>query len=207
MIPPILIRTVPEHTTPEVEGYWDSAMVLHPGWAFITYRDPLDSYLFPITSPYWGRCQSGAQLAGLVRLEALHRLGGVYVDSDVQLFRPLDPLRSLGCFAAWEDDNVVPDAVMGATPGHPAIRACIDLALERIQSTSTDWRTGNGAWSTGPGVTTTVLPTFDGVTLLGPESFFPVHYTEKDQLAGFDPADHPEAYGLHHWHGSWLPEA
>jgi mannosyltransferase OCH1-like enzyme len=207
MIPTVLIRTVPAETSPEVEGYWSGAQALHAGWSFVTYRDPLDPALFPLTSPFWGRCGSGAQLAGLVRLEALWRLGGIYLDSDVQVFRSLDPLRSLGCFAAWEDDDTLPDAVLGATPHHPAIRACIDLALERIQSTSTDWRTGNGAWSTGPGVTTTVLPFFDGVTCLGRESFYGVHYTEKHRLSDFDPDAHPEAYGLHQWHGSWLPEA
>lgn len=207
MIPRTLIRTVPAESSDEVERYWARACELHLEWEHVTYRDPIDPTAFPLTSPDWPRCSSGAQLAGLVRLEALWNHGGVYLDSDVQLFRSLEPLLTLDCFAAWEDDHTVPDAVLGARSQHPTIRACIDLALERLHSTSTDWRTGPGAWSTGPGVTTTVLPSADGVTLLGSESFFGVHYSEKHRLSDFDPAQHPEAYGLHQWHGSWLTEA
>jgi mannosyltransferase OCH1-like enzyme len=196
-----LVRTVPEQTPLQVEQWWAHARSLHPDWDCVTLRDPLDPAEFPFTGDYWRHCHNGAQLAGLIRLETIYRHGGLYIDSDVELFRPLDPLRSLDCFAAWEDENVVPDAVFGATPQHPAILECLDLALCRLMSTVTDWRTGNGAWSTGPGVFTTVLPQADGVTLFGPEAFYVPHYTQKDRLG--DPP-HPDAYGRHHWHGSWL---
>jgi mannosyltransferase OCH1-like enzyme len=204
MIPPRLVRTVPEVTTAEVERFWDEAQQLHPDWECVTHRDPIDPAHFPRTAPHWPYCKSGAQLAGLVRLETLWLHGGIYIDSDIELFRPLDPLLTLACFAAWEDENTVPDAVMGATRHHPAILACLVLAIRRLHGLSTDWSTGNGAWSTGPGVTTTILPFADGVTLLGPESFFGVHYSEKQNLGEFDPGQHPDAYGLHHWHASWL---
>lgn len=202
MIPARLIRTVPEHTGADVERWWTEACKLHPGWDHLTLRDPLDRAQFPLTGEHWPLCVSGAQLAGLVRLEALHRYGGIYIDSDVQLFRSLEPLRTLSCFAAWEDERVVPDAVIGAEARHPAIRSCITLALERISSGSMDWRIGDGAWATGPGVTTTILPHADGVVLLGPESFYPVHYSEKHKLDGHEPAE--QTYGMHHWFGSWL---
>jgi hypothetical protein len=83
MIPRRLIRTVPEQTVDEVEGFWSRVVELHPGWEHVTYRDPIDAALFPVTSPLWGRCRSGAQRAGLIRLEALARVGGIYLDSDV----------------------------------------------------------------------------------------------------------------------------
>lgn len=204
MLPKRLIRTVPETTSPEVDAYWAHACELHPDWEHVSYQDPIDPQHFPRTAKHWPYCKSGAQLAGLVRLEAVWLHGGVYIDSDVELFRALDPLLTLDCFAAWEDDVTVPDAVLGARRHHPAILSCLVLAIRRLHNMSTDWRTGDGAWSTGPGVTTTILPTADGVTLLGPESFFGVHYTQKDQLARFDPAVHPDAYGLHHWAASWL---
>lgn len=206
MIPARLIRTVPADTSADVERYWQSALGLHRHWSAVTFRDPIDPDLFPLTGPYWHRCTTGAQLAGLVRLEALWGLGGIYIDSDVELVRPLDALLTLDCFAAWEDARTVPDAVIGARRRHPAIRACIDLALARLTSGSSDWRTGDGAWATGPGVTTTVLPFADGVTLFGPEAFYPVHYTAKDRLDSFDPTDHPDTFGIHRWHGSWLEE-
>jgi len=199
MIPPTLHRVVPEHTTAQVEEWWSEFGRLHPGWELRTWRDPLDPDEWE-TGDLFGRCTSGAQLAGLVRLEVLWRHGGIYVDSDVEPYRPLHPLLSLDGFAAWEDANCVPDAVMGFCAGHPAVREMLGLARQRICSQSTDWRTGSGAWATGPGVTTTVLPDRPDVLLLPPGSFYEVHYSQKDKLG-----QKPKPYELarHHWAHSW----
>lgn len=202
MIPRRIIRSVPTETSDQVEQFWKIATELHPDWEMVTYRDPIDPDLFPITSPVWPLAKTGAQLAGLVRIEALWHAGGVWLDSDVEMFKPLTPLLHCSAFAGWEDPNTVPDAVLGAEPGHPGIEACLDEAIRRIQTTNADWRIGNGAWSTGPGVTTLVLPTFDDVLLLPPGSFYPVHYSEKHELAHHQPA--PWTFGLHHWAASWL---
>jgi mannosyltransferase OCH1-like enzyme len=205
MIPKVIHRSVPEVTSGEVENLWAGVVDLHPGWECVTWRDPLDPTMFPLTSPSWPLCQSGAQLAGLVRLELLLTVGGVWLDSDVEMFRPLDPLVGVEMFAGWEDPGVVPDAVLGARPDHPAVRECLRLALERLHSPSQDWRSGNGAWSTGPGVTTQVLPGRSDVLLLPPGSFYPVHYSDKGRARWSRVASaHPWAFGAHRWHASWL---
>lgn len=206
MIPRRLIRTVPAGTPAEVESFWAKACDLHPGWEHVTLRDPIDPAGFPVTAPHWDRCTSGAQFAGLIRLEALWHGGGIYIDADIDPFRPLDPLLGCQMFACWEDENTVPDAVLGAIPRHPAVGACLELAIERLCSDSDDWRTGNGAWATGPGVTTTVLPGRRDVLLLPPGSFFPVHYSQK-AIVDWDgvETDHPWAFAAHRWHASWVP--
>lgn len=202
MIPTRLVRCVPKHTTDEVERFWDGAQELHKGWEMTTLRDPIDPEFFPITAPHWDRCSSGAQLAGLVRLENLWHHGGIYLDSDVECYRPLTPLLGVKAFAAWEDANVVPDAVIGAERHHPAIKDCLDLAIKRINSTDESWQTGRGAWSTGPGVTTAVFPDRGDVLLLPPGAFYNVHYSEKNLLVEHKP--NPWEFVSHKWHASWL---
>lgn len=206
MIPPRLIRTIPEHVTDEVERFWEKACELHPDWQHVTYREPIEPAWFPITGHLFAACQSGAQKAGLIRLEVLLNGGGVYIDSDVELYRPLDCLLSLGGFAAWEDPEVVPDAVLAAEPEHPAIRECLRLAVERFGSGSGDWRTGSGAWATGPGVTTTVLPNRDDFAVLPPGTFYPYHYTERERRHWDHKGTQPWSFGAHHWHASWLAD-
>ena len=205
MIPARLIRTVAEHTDDATEALWAKACDLHPGWEHVTYRDPINPEWFPLTSKYWGRCKNGAQLAGLIRLEALLHAGGIYIDSDVDLVRPLTPLRPLSAFACYEDPGVIPDAVLGAEAGHDAIQACLRLALDRLASASTDWRTGNDPWATGPGVTTTVFPGRDDVLLLPPAAFYPVHYAPRDTLGHRLDTYRPEpwVFGVHRWAWSW----
>lgn len=192
-IPKIIHRTVPEVTTAEVEGWWERWQDLHPHWMCLTWRDPLDPADFPLTSAAWHRCTSGAQRAGLIRLELLLTHAGIYVDSDVEPIRRLDPLLHLEGFSAWESPTVTPDAVMGARAGHPAVRRCLDLALERIEQ---------GAWVSGPGVTTEVLPGRDDWLLLPPASFYPYYFNEPER-ADDDFAALPWVMGVHRWHGSW----
>jgi hypothetical protein len=83
-IPRILHRTIPERVDRKVDDWWEHWRQLHPGWELMTHRDPLDPNDWPETGDLWEQCQSGAQKAGLIRLEALWRWGGVYVDSDVE---------------------------------------------------------------------------------------------------------------------------
>jgi mannosyltransferase OCH1-like enzyme len=202
MIPKRLVRTVPAVTSDEVEGWWEGACKAHPDWDHVTWRDPIDPLRFPITAKHWKSCTSGAQLAGLIRLEDLWHSGGIYLDSDVQVYRSFEPLRFFPMFAGWEDPGVVPDAILGAVQQHPAIELCLHEALRRLGSKNPDWRSGAGAWSTGPGVTTSILPGRCDVLLLPPAAFYPVHYTDKQQTRRHEPA--PYSFAIHHWNASWL---
>lgn len=200
MIPRVLHRTVPTETTAEVEAWWDRFQAMHPGWQFRTYRDPIDPALFPRTSPLWARCENGAQKAGLIRLEALVTHGGVYVDSDVEPFRPFDPLLGTQAFCAWEDESTIPDAVLGARAHHPAFEQMLDEAIDAV-------RRKRGAWESGPGVTTRNLPGRNDVLCLPPGAFYPYHYLAKSQRTQVTPESMPWVFCVHHWHGSWLSEA
>lgn len=202
-IPRILHRVVPEKPVREAEYWWLRFQKLHPDWILLTHRDPLPPAEWPETSPYWSKVANGAQLADLVRLEALLRHGGIYVDQDVEPYRALDPLLSTSAFAAWEDDRTVPNAVLGAVPGHPAIRLCLELALSRLGDPSP-----RGIWLAGPGVTTEVLVGRDDVLLLPPESFYAVHYRDpnRERLMKTAGRNRPWAFALHHYWGSWLPK-
>lgn len=197
-IPRIMHRTVPAETADEVEVFWRRAQALHPGWAFRTYREPVDPASFPLTSDLWGRCQNGAQKAGLIRLEALYTHGGVYLDSDVEPFRSLEPLLHLPAFAAWEDETTVPDAVLGAKAGHPAFEAMISKARTAIEG-------GADAWLSGPGVTTETLPGRRDVLVLPPGSFYPHHYLEK--AAAGERTSNPWVFVEHKWRHSWGSDA
>lgn len=203
MIPARLIRTIPEHRSDEAETFWAKACDLHPTWDHVTYQDPIDPAWFPLTSHLWPLAASGAQLAGLIRLEALWHGGGFYLDSDLELFRPLDSLRTCTAVGTWEDAATVPDWFLAAEPNHPAVGVCLELAKARIADRSnTAWATGCGAWATGPGVTTSVLPGRHDVLLLPPQVLAPYHYTELDREA--EPHDaHPYCLGAHRWRHSW----
>jgi hypothetical protein len=70
-IPKLIHRTVPAERSPEVDEYWAAFAEMNPGWELRSWEEPLNPEDFPITSPLWALCDSGAQKAGLIRLELL----------------------------------------------------------------------------------------------------------------------------------------
>ena len=197
MIPRRLVRTIPATTSSDTEKLWDIACRLHPMWDHVTWRDPIPESAFPLTSPYWHECETGAQLADLVRAEDLLHNGGWYIDSDMWMLKPLDSLCALEGVVAYEDRLHIPNAVLGFRPGHPAIKKVVELAIQRRYE---------GTWNAGVGVTTEVFAGRTDITILPPGSFYPVHWKEahRGRVSWRQAAtDNPWAFGIHKYVASW----
>lgn len=199
MIPRRLVRTVPEHPTAEMDARWRKACELHPDWEHIDLRDPVNRANFPIASHLWDTCDSGSQKSDLIRAEELFHRGGVYIDSDVDCYRPFDSLLGLAGFAAYEDIDHICTAVIGFEAGHPAVG---ELLTEGVR------RHDQGAWKAAIGVASEIWPGRADMALLPPGSFFPVHYHARweDRMPPrwVIRKENPWAYCAHLWDGSWL---
>ena len=73
--------------------------------------------------------------ADFVRLYAVYRHGGVYLDTDMKILRPLDPLLQHRAFIGREhgihhadgrSEQFVTSHCFGAEAGHPFIKRCLD---------------------------------------------------------------------------------
>lgn len=194
-IPKRLIRTAPDTTTPDMDWLWQTARTLHPSWEHVDLRNSVNPTAFPLTSPYWRDCQTGAQWADLARFEALWWRGGVYIDSDVEVLKPFDPLLGLDAFAAYEDTDHVCIAVMGFTPNHPILKTVIELAIQRRHLDT--WQAGMGAFHDA-------ITGRSDITLFPPGMFYPWSWRDNE------PADwrtqNPWSYTAHYWSKSWLLE-
>jgi mannosyltransferase OCH1-like enzyme len=192
VIPKRLVRTVPEHTTDQVEGWWAQAIGLHPDWEHVTWREPVYPEFFPLTGHLFDSCESGAQKADLIRAEDLWWRGGIYLDSDVEVFKALDPFLGLSGCAGWEDAEHICNAVMAFEAAHPALEQVLKLAIQRHSE---------GTWAAGVGVFTEVMATRDDVLLLPPGTWFPYHYKQRRPVNVREM--NPWAYTAHHWSHSW----
>ena len=74
----------------------------------------------------------------VVRLYALYTEGGIYMDTDVEVYKPLDEFLTEEGFSGFEDINYPVCATMGAEKGNPVIGLmlnyynCIDFKLYDI---------------------------------------------------------------------------
>lgn len=149
------------------------------------------------------------RVANYARMRALLDHGGIYLDHDIELLKPLDGLLDNRCFAGFqtlkpEVPDLVNNAVVGAEPGHPFIRSVL-AALEAM-----DGRV-NVASGSGPGLVSRLLrergltkpsseiQQIDGVTLYPPRYFYPYEWTET-----FDPqCVTPDTVAIHRWAHLW----
>jgi mannosyltransferase OCH1-like enzyme len=130
-----------------------------------------------------------AERADILRLELLHRLGGVYVDADMESLQPIDPLLDgVSCFLGALDSGRVSNAVIGAVPGHPLLARAIAELRPRTTFGPVD-REG-----TGPLLIERLRHEFSDVTVFEPEVFFA---TEREQAQ----------YAFHLSARSWKDEA
>lgn len=149
------------------------------------------------------------RVANYVRHATLHRLGGIYLDHDVELRKSLDAFLGDGMFAGFQtmdaqETDLVNVAVLGAEAGHPLLRRTLDA----LDSRSGAAEVGSG---TGPRLFTSVLRSlgplrpqeqpvlFHGARLYPPRYFYPYEWDED-----FDPACvTPDTVAIHRWAATW----
>jgi hypothetical protein len=197
MIPKILHRTLPAVPRDDVAELWATVVRHTPGWDRRTYQSPRDPADWPLVGHLLPLCRDRAEDSDLVRLEALWTHGGVYVDSDVELTRPLDWVLNLDCVIGWESDEWFGTAFMAAAPQHPAIGLLLEVFTAHVGS--------QGERSTLPKIATKTWRDRQDVTVLPRKAVYP--YSWLDVGTGIDMLDwaaDPDVLAIHRWHGSWV---
>ena len=72
-----------------------------------------------------------AFVSDVARLWALYKYGGIYMDTDVIVYKPLDKFLSHHFFSGFEQPNYPITATMGAVQGSPLIKEMLDQYIDR----------------------------------------------------------------------------
>lgn len=135
------------------------------------------------------KCVNWASVSNVVRLHAINRHGGFWLDSDVQVLKPLTPLLIHDATAAFqtESDQRLCNAVFSAKPGHPWIRWQI-ANQERMMNADA----ANGVY------VMTDAPR-RGLTIVWTHYYYPFGF-ENPPKERIPPSS---SFTDHHWDGSW----
>lgn len=142
------------------------------------------------------------------RADLLRRYGGVYMDLDVEMLRPIDDLIYNDAYMSFESLNRIEcGSGMGAKPGHPVIEEICE-SYERRPYLKAD-----GSWdnSTCPVRYTKVIEKHGLIKNGGFQSVEDITIYPFESLTGksFDTGivyNTELSYTLHHHNGSWIPD-
>ena len=106
----------------------DSWHRTNPDYEIVELNDDNPSHCFPpkfVKEAY--EQKKWAYVADYYKLLYLHYHGGICLDADVELTKPLDRFLEHSYFTGQEINNeLFVTAVMGAKPGHPLVRLFLD---------------------------------------------------------------------------------
>jgi mannosyltransferase OCH1-like enzyme len=178
----------PEPLPAEYAAYGETWAAHHPGWELRLWtEDNLPDRLRP---EVYERLRAPAERANLLRLELLSRQGGVYMDTDFECLRSIEPLiEDAEVFITLAKAERVNNALMGSVPGHAAIAE----ALAQVRPVEFF---GHDKAATGTRLLDGILIGRPGVTLLDAELFYPATEEQRQR-----------AYAVHHKARSWKDAA
>jgi len=142
-----------------------------------------------------------AFLSDYARLDVLYENGGFYLDTDMEILKPLDRFLVHELFLGFESSSHINASIIGCTKQHWVIKEC----LKEYESMA--------EYETIPKVITRVLQrhlTLDkqminenGIAIYPAEYFYPLPFDKK-----FSPSMLTEnSYGIHWWNYSWASPA
>lgn len=148
-----------------------------------------------------------AFVSDVARLYALVTCGGIYMDTDVELLKPIDDLLEYEALSGFESEERIPTGLMACRKGFPLFselladydnRHFVDVDGNYDLTTNveviTDICLKNGL------VLNNQMQTVKGFTLFPAEYFCPKDYaTGKLNIT-------ENTYSIHHFDGSWLSE-
>ncbi len=130
----------------------------------------------------------------VARLEILYEHGGVYIDTDFEVVRPIGGLlEGIRAFAAWEiQDEVLNNAIIGCEPHNPFVQRLI----EHLPASVLSGRSVRPSKISGPHYLTAQYRGHEAELTVFPECWF---YPYRCNELGRANERFPDAYAIHHW--------
>ena len=114
------------------EEWWLGFKKLHPDYSFMTITSEVGFQMSKeLENIYW-KLGSYSSQSNVLRLLALYKFGGIYMDTDMKPLKPFDHLLEENTpFIGMRSTKSFATGVIGAPKKHPAVKHLIDKLPER----------------------------------------------------------------------------
>lgn len=148
-----------------------------------------------------------AFVSDYVRLYALYHYGGIYLDSDVEVIKPIDEFLEYRAFLGYEKTDLLQTGVMAAEKEHPLIKVLLDEYKDKkfILDNNKLNMVPNPEVITKKAIDQYGLaPNGQYQVLRDDIHIYPIHYfCAKDWYTGEVTANE-QTFMIHHFSGSWF---
>ena len=152
---------------------------------------------------YHYKKRNWAFVSDYVRLYAIYKHGGIYLDVDFEILKKIDELRDNSCFLGYELPKRVTNGICGGEKGHYFFWEAMQFMENRHQK--------HQAIMTSPEVCTKVYSSLvdknraSDIKIYSQEYFYPYNPFDQDLEKHFLLADYitNNTFAIHHWGHSW----
>lgn len=148
-----------------------------------------------------------AFVSDYVRVHVLYKFGGIYLDTDVEVFKPFDALLYHDSFWGFEQENYIATSTIGAAKENQLIKMFLDLYKEK------KFLNEDGSYDdlTNVAIITEMLKNRGLIMngeyqeIEGEGAFYPQTYFSPYDYINCRKFITKNTYAVHHFYKSWLP--
>ena len=134
-----------------------------------------------------------------IRIYLLYKYGGIYLDTDVEVYKSFDNLLDNKMFVGFEQPHYFGNATIGAEAGHEYLKEILDEYNKKEFIIKNNW----WEYETGPMIMTDVLSKYVNRDSMKYQETNKLTVYEKKYFVNHDKLDN-EVYCKHYMLGSWL---
>lgn len=199
----------PGEYSPEIRMCLESWKKFCPGWEIKLWNENNSPMDIPWVRDAY-KHQKYAFVADYVRFWALYHEGGVYLDTDMLLVKPLDAFLEHSVFLGREDAYNASMGIIGSVKESGFCHMCLAFYDSTVFNLASI-----------PIITRLITPQLfrygfmeedttqhlsNGVVVYKSECFYPIHYSTQFELSEIGSFIKPDTYGVHLWNRSWKDE-
>lgn len=154
--------------------------------------------------------QKYAFVADYMRFYALYHEGGVYMDTDMLLVKPIDEFLTDKCFLGREDEQQASMGIIGTEKGSFFAKMCLDL-----------YNSTTFSLAKPQVITSFITPLLiqygfeekdetqclsNGIMIYKTDYFYPIANRQNFELEKVHQYAKPDTHGIHLWNKSWTDE-
>ena len=182
-----------------------------PDYEIIEWNETNSDLSHPFVKAAY-RLKKGAFVSDFIRFKVLFENGGIYLDTDMMVIKPIDNLLENECFFGIEDKDFISAGIIGTIQRHDFIKKCFD-SFDNIKiDSTTDFNL-----IALPLIITSCFrnhykfrSSFDefkktlGIKIYPISFFYPLPNNKKYDIKNFKSYIEESTFAVHLWNASWV---